>query len=88
MNPLNPTGPRLALMRAIVNQPGSVAYRRMSNDRDEVVWGYQIVTHIYDDFDQAGLVSLGRALGPVFQAVMATPAGRTWLAEHDKETTR
>lgn len=89
---LNPTGPRLDLMRAIVADPGSVVYRRnWGHDPDEVVWTgltRKRVTGVYRQLDEAKLVTLGPASHPSMYAprpVIATDAGREWLAERDKE---
>jgi hypothetical protein len=81
-------------MRAIVNDPGSVVYRRnWGKDPDEVRYrpdgGFgKTVTGVYNQLDAAGLVKRGPALHASMyapQIIEATAAGRQWLADHDKE---
>lgn len=93
-NGLNPTGPRLALMRSIVNEPGAVKYlRHWGRDPDEVrYWPdggrAKTVTGVFRQLEAALLVRRGAATGPSMyasQIVEATAAGRQWLADHDKE---
>ncbi len=90
---LNPTGPRLALMRSIVNETGSVMYeRRWGHDPDEVLYhpeggSRKKVTGVFRQLEAARLAKRGPATGPSMyapQIVEATPAGRQWLADHDK----
>jgi len=77
---LNPTGPRLDLMRAIA--AGDVHY-----DQIDHVWYIErtrsTVTAKFNDLCRAGLARQVR-----FTDSELTDAGRAWLATHDKEDAR
>jgi len=94
MTPLKPTSTRLALMRSIVNEPGTVVYlRRWGRDPDEVRYRPdggigKAVTSSYRQLKDAGLARRGpatHASAYAPQIVEPTAAGRQWLADHDTE---
>jgi hypothetical protein len=83
MSVLKPTGPRLALMRAIVNQPGSVTFCREWSGRNVAKQGTKAVTAIYRQLADAKLVTLGpptHASMYAVKPVKPTTEGRNWLA--------
>lgn len=92
MTGLKPTGPRLALMRAIVNDTGKVVYlRRWGRDPDEVRYQPEgqrakTVTGVFRQLEDAGFAKRGPAASASMyapQVVEATASGRQWLADHD-----